>query len=798
MSGFSEGRPGSGFGVPEPDGVRGIVDFAAFREAAAAIAATIREYALILLDSDGGIATWNPGAERITGYGADAAIGQPSCRFYPLEDVAAGVPEQILDRARRDGRVEVSGWRLRKGGFRFWAEIVITPLFGRSGDLLGFTCFTRDITERMLGDDLFRAAMRHSPVGTILTSPDGVILAVNEVTTEILGYGADDLIGLDIETLMHPDDRAISRLNWADVEAGRSPTRQFEKRYTRQDGSTVMVLLTMAAITNDRGQVIYSIRYLQDISSRKAEEAERIRLAERMALAAQAAGIGIWEWNIETNQTHWDDRILALYGAAPGSPEAEDSDFLFRSAHPDDRDRMYKAFWRAIDEGAPFDTEFRAVWPDGSLRHLRTAATIVRDEAGKAIRIVGIHWDITDSKTSEEARAQLADRMMLAANAGGIGVWEVNIKTGERYWSDLALRQYGFEPDTPAPAPSEWMRAVHPDDRETLERLIDEALANFSPCTSEFRVAWCDGSIHHLRALSTAVRDQSGKPLRIVGVNLDVTEQRVLAQRLEEEKERLVETVDKWTIAKQAAEQANRAKSEFLTVMSHELRTPLNAVLGFGQLLTDSRFGPLNPKQADFVQTILDSGGHLLGLIDEILELSTIEAGKMELSIGPVELLPVMKSVIATLTPATEKLRIKLNAGTQGAAAPMVRADRLRLAQALLNLGSNAIKYNRPDGEVTFTYERITGDWLRISVIDTGIGIPEDRRGELFQSFSRLGAAQLAIEGTGVGLALTRRLIDLMGGRVDFTSTPGKGSRFWIDMPIDRTPSEGDTGAANP
>lgn len=210
----------------------------------------------------------------------------------------------------------------------------------------------------------------------------------------------------------------------------------------------------------------------------------------------------------------------------------------------------------------------------------------------------------------------------------------------------------------------------------------------------------------------------------------------------------------------------------------------MNGILGFAQLLETPVFGSLTAKQTEFVEAILRSGRHLLDLINDILELSKIEAGKLSVSLERVELPPMMKSVISALSNMAGAQNIVLAEGKFDWDFPAVLTDRVRLIQCLINLGSNAIKYNRPGGRVDFSYERLDETRIRLRVTDTGIGIPEDRHNELFQPFNRLGAATLAIEGTGVGLALTRRLVEAMGGRVGFTSVRNSGSCFWIDLPV--------------
>jgi PAS domain S-box-containing protein len=245
--------------------------------------------------------------------------------------------------------------------------------------------------------------------------------------------------------------------------------------------------------------------------------------------------------------------------------------------------------------------------------------------------------------------------------------------------------------------------------------------------------------------------------------------------------------------ARAAAEAASAAKSEFLSSMSHELRTPLNAILGFAQLLGRDKKEPLSERHKERVAQILRGGEHLLRLINDILDLSHIEAGRVSISAEPVAVPDVLDEVRATLEPIAARSGISVTVAPSAGPVPLVRADRTRLLQILTNFGTNAIKYNQPGGTVTVSVRPPAHGRLRVSVVDTGMGIPEDKQDKLFQPFQRAGQETGPIEGTGIGLVITRRLAELMGGTVGFRSAPGKGSEFWVDLPLDASPA-GDEG----
>ncbi len=322
-----------------------------------------------------------------------------------------------------------------------------------------------------------------------------------------------------------------------------------------------------------------------------------------------------------------------------------------------------------------------------------------------------------------------------------------------------------------------------------FEELVDEILAAglLDPGgrgPAALRERWL--AYHRVPSGAFELATRDGRSLRAidrptaehgtVSLIMDVTEDRLRADELRG--------------ARATAEAASAAKSEFLASMSHELRTPLNAVLGFAQLLQRDRKQPLSDRQRERIDHVVRGGEHLLRLIDDVLDLSRIEAGGVTISSEPVDVRELLHEIVSTLEPVATRTGVSIAIAPLSAGLPPVVADRTRLAQILMNFGSNAIKYNRAGGHVTFVASR--GETtVRLAVVDDGLGIPEDKRARIFEPFHRAGQEAGPIEGTGIGLAISKRLAELMKGLVGFESETGKGSTFWLEIPSDSaTPTE--------
>jgi PAS domain S-box-containing protein len=388
-----------------------------------------------------------------------------------------------------------------------------------------------------------------------------------------------------------------------------------------------------------------------------------------------------------------------------------------------------------------------------------------------------------------EAMHASEQRLQIATRAAGIGTWDWNVETGVADWDDQMFRLYGVRRENVESPLQLWRDMLHPDDVADSEAQLRRVLDGGSIETAhQFRIVWPDGSVRHIQTDSLVLRAPDGRPLRVVGVNYDITAHKLAQQELERHRHHLEELVGERTralsVAVAQAQAANQAKSVFLANMSHELRTPLHSVIGFSRLLADAAHTLPDDKRN--LAIIHGSGQHLLVLINDILELSRIEAGRAQLQPDTLLLPELVQDVMDMVSVRASQAGLKLILDSSGLP-PRVRVDGTKLRQVLLNLMTNAVKFTRAGSvrlEVRAARDDRGGWLLSFAVTDTGPGIAEADQHRIFEPFVQAGNGG-AVEGTGLGLAISREFVQLMGGALTVQSAPGQGATFRFSVHAD-------------
>lgn len=444
----------------------------------------------------------------------------------------------------------------------------------------------------------------------------------------------------------------------------------------------------------------------------------------------------------------------------------------------------------AIAAGKPTTTEHWSTFAsDGHRALMETIKTPMYDSRGQLIGVLGIARDITERKEAEllleeRVRTRTAEieltreRLELATNVAGIGIWEWDGATGRMHWDDQMLRLYCLTRADFDETRNIWERVVHPDDFPAQRDLFEAVLRQERAYATEFRTLWPDQSEHYIKANAIILFNADGRPERAVGINYDITTHKQAEQLLRNSEETLRQ-------ANRELERALRMKDEFLASMSHELRTPLTAVLGLSESLQYKTYGELNERQLKALANIEGSGRHLLALINDILDLSKIEANKFELHIEPCNLSEICHASMQMVKVMGQKKQQQIDF-TLHPPLIHIRGDPRRIKQILVNLLSNAIKFTPEHGALGL---EVVGDMqaqlVRMTVWDKGIGIKVEDMGRLFQPFVQLDSSLSRHQaGTGLGLSLVQRLIGLHGGDIQVESTLGVGSRFTVTLPL--------------
>ena len=598
---------------------------------------------------------------------------------------------------------------------------------------------------------------------------------LDERASEMLGIAYRDagVPPVEVRERVHPDDLPLGEASAQQTLRTGEPS-DMEMRLRQTGGGWRHVLARRALQRDPDGQLLGFVGVMMDVTDRVEESRLALESARRLDAAANAARIGLWSTQLGTTLPRWNQRMYELFGLQPAAGPLPFQDWLVQCVHGEDRARVQDVvlnWWRNGNGEASI--EFRVVRPsDGALRWLLVRGRLDAVGPGPSMRAEGIALDISDQQQTLRQLSETVKRMSLTTRALGLGTWSATRDHREVNWDAQMFKLRGLESTARLVSPEEIVSYVHPEQRH---QVIGDQLGRVrdaQPWYNTFRVLWPDGTVRWITSHSVPVFNDQGELDGRIGVNWDSTESHLATEALRE---------------REIAVAENRAKSKAMSRIGHELRTPLNAILGFTQLM-QLELSHIDPeKQARWLAHVEDAGRHLLSLINDVLELSRVEAGELKLDSKPVAWASVVAATLPLVTNMARERSIDI---CQLEIAGSVMGDPVRLRQVLINLISNAIKYTRIGGTVR-VWTEVHKESVSLHVADNGTGIAPELLLHAFEPFNRLGAESTGVEGSGIGLTIVKALVEHMAGEVHVQSQPGEGSEFIVHLPV--APIEVDT-----
>jgi PAS domain S-box-containing protein len=740
--------------------------------------------AMMLADRDGHVRQANGACARCFGYGAPEQMTGLSMELLVPDTMRStpGRPRELFTRPGLPGRVLTAR---RQDGSRFPAMVHLAPIqmAGQGLSVLSL----RDMTQRQRAEEAlqanserYRLIVQTAAEGIWMTGADDKTTFVNPTMARMLGYEIEDMLGQPMSAFMDEEGQALLLRHQRRRSSGQA--EQGDVRFFRKDHTPMWGLLSTTLVNTDSGAYAGTLAMITDINDRRLADQALRNSSRRMASVFNAVTNGLVVLN-------GDGLILESNAAA--------ARMLGAAAHPG------AGLWPGVHEdGLPFARDEHPVYlalvsgqsvrgvvmgvrqADGSQCWLSVNAEPMRDELGATPMAVASLTDISYRKRSEDALRQGEQRLQEIIKMMPTGLF-IKAPDGRFLLMNPACEtQFGYRFEELMGGDDS---AFHSPDELAAFRARDAAAFAGGVMLDYEETIWNPTlrDLRHLRTFKNPVFDERGQPAYLICMSIDITDSKHAEQALRELNEHLEERVAQRTEqldqAKQVAEEASLAKGQFLANMSHEIRTPMNGVIGMAYLALKT---DLDPRQRDYLEKIRFAGEHLLGIIDDILDISKIEAGKLEIEQVDFALDHVIQTLTTVVAPKAAGKGLNLLFELDPTLPPVLRGDPLRLGQVLINYTNNAIKFSE-HGHIVVKVVNAVSDaancLVRFEVRDHGIGLSEEEMGKLFQSFQQADTSTTReYGGTGLGLAICKQLAQLMGGEVGVRSAPGQGSTFWF------------------
>ena len=689
-----------------------------------------------------------------------------SPEFQPDGQTSLLKAEKMMDLAVQKGTHRFEWMHTKKDGTNFPVEVLLTAISNEEGNEVIHTVW-RDITvrknwENELKDSVknFQLIFQNSPIGIYLAKTDGTIIDVNNALIKILGSPSVEATK-QINVLKFPplvENGYATKFNNC---LKSKETIEFEMEYVSKWGKKSALHSFLVPLKNSAGDVDTIYTLIEDITERKIAE-RNLSESQHIFKAFMdqiPAGIfikgenGKYIFSNKYNETvhsikNWQNKTVYDYFTKD----------IAESFTKDDK-RVLKG------EKLFYDGEVKA--PDGKMVYFKNRQFLIEHKDGKK-HIAGISFDVSKEKEAENALKTSEERFNLAMEASRDGLFDWDLITNEVYYSPRWKKIIGYENDELENKLDVWEKLTETEERDKSLKKLEWAIENKVEFYSvEFRMKHKNGNYLNILSRARVVYDENGKAVRVVGTHSDLTNEKQNEVKLKS--------------ALTKAEESDRLKSAFLANMSHEIRTPMNGILGFASLLKNPQ---INSEQLiNYIDVIEKSGSRLLNIINDLVDISKIEAGQMEVSLNDCNINEQLNYLFEFFSPEAESKGLKLNLEINEKSDIITKTDKEKLLAILINLIKNAVKYTH-EGSISFGFKIIDDFNIKFFVNDTGIGIPADRQKAVFERFIQADIEDTRVyEGAGLGLAISKAYIEMLGGKIELHSTEGKGSSFVFTIP---------------
>ncbi len=771
---------------PDEEGFRLLVD-------------SIKDYAIFMIDTTGHIRSWNKGAERIKGYSASEVLGKHISIFYTDQEIQRGEPENNLKTTKENGRFECEGWRVRKDGSLFWADIVLTALYDEGGNLKGFAKVTRDITEQkksvqeitqlnaeleehiaeraeelLKSEKKYRYLFEQNPMPVwVVDQSSFKFLDVNEAAIKHYGYSREEFLSMTALDIRPEEEKKRF------LELRRSKTSGPHNsgiwKHIKKDGTIIYseVIAHDIFFEDKKARLVLS----NDVTEKVKAEEELSH--EKSLLRTLIDNLPDYIYVKDTQSLHLVNNKANIQLMGASNEEETIGKSVIDFFGPQIAKPFIEDDQRIIKTGvAIINREETIVSASGEIKYLLTTKVPIKDKDDKVTGLVGISRDITKQKEVELDLRNSKYFLEKAQKVGQIGHWISDKQTGKLTWSEEVFRIFGIDHSDFDGRIETFLNRIHPDDVEKVKSATAIAVENNQAYSIDHRIILTNGIIKWVHEQGETIYDENGKATMLIGIVQDITERKKIENEIlnlnNELEEKVITRTEQLMVA-------NAELEAFSYSVSHDLRAPLRAVSGYSRILKENYESKLDAEGIRLLDRVIGSSKMMGQLIDDLLTFSGM--GRKEVTNHSIDMKFLAESCIEELLQnnSVNKWRIHVHS------LPSCEGDSGMIKQVWMNLISNALKYSakteKPEIEIGFKDDQFMHIYF---VRDNGVGFEMEYAHKLFGVFQRLHSHE-EFEGTGVGLALVKRIINKHNGDIWAEATPGKGATFYFSLPAVQT-----------